>query len=111
MPDKIPHSEKYTKNNRFKTEHDAQQALSSSLEAEEITGPIAGPMIDLEKAMDKAEKDRYEIRMVDVALEAVTLEATAKRSEYYPRFLLKEGIITFAINMLFMTAPGLSWVE
>lgn len=65
--------------------------LSSSLDAEEIAGPIAGPMIDLEKAMDKAEKDRYEIRMVDVALEAVTLEATAKRSEYYPRFFVEGG--------------------
>ncbi len=43
--------------------------LSSSLEAEEITGPMAGPTIDLEKAMEKAEKDRYEILMVDVALE------------------------------------------
>ncbi len=65
--------------------------LSSSLEAEEITGPMAGPTIDLEKAMEKAEKDRYEILMVDVALEAVTLEATAKRSEYYPRFFVEGG--------------------
>ncbi len=85
--------------------------LSSSLEAEEITGPMAGPTIDLEKAMEKAEKDRYEIRMVDVALDAVTLEATAKGQNITQDFLLKEGIITSAINMRFMTAPGLLWVE
>ncbi len=42
-----------------------------------------------------------------MALEAVTLEATAKRSEYYPRFFVEGGYNYLAINMLFMTAPGL----
>jgi len=65
--------------------------LSSSLDAEEGVGAGTAATVDLEKAMEKAEKDRYEIRMADVALDAITLEATAKKSEYYPRFFVEGG--------------------
>jgi len=65
--------------------------LSSSLDAEEVARPVVVPTVDLEKAMEKAEKDRYEIRMVDTALDAIASEATAKKSEYYPRFFVEGG--------------------
>ncbi len=41
--------------------------------------------------MEKAEKDRYEVRMADLTLDAINFEAITKKSEYYPRFFVEGG--------------------
>ncbi|HQI95881.1 MAG TPA: TolC family protein [Syntrophorhabdus sp.] len=65
--------------------------LSSVLDPEEIPVRAPEPPIDLNWAMAKAEKDRYEIRMVDVTVDAIKFEEAAKKAEYYPRFFVEGG--------------------
>jgi outer membrane protein len=65
--------------------------LSSSLETEEVAMAASEQPVELGNAMEKAEKDRYEIRMVDLTLDAINFETTTKKSEYYPKFFLEGG--------------------
>lgn len=64
--------------------------LATVLDTEEV-GRAEVPPVDLDRAMERAEKDRCEVRMIDTTLEAVGFEAIAKKSEYYPRFFLEGG--------------------
>ncbi|WP_028893393.1 TolC family protein [Syntrophorhabdus aromaticivorans] len=64
--------------------------LTSTIQAEEIAGAGLEP-VDLDRAFERAEKERYEVRIVDATLEAVDFEATAKKAEYFPRFFVEGG--------------------
>ena len=64
--------------------------LASVLDAEDILRGTSEP-VELDISMEKAEKYRYEIRMVDLTLEAIKFETVAKKSEYYPRFFMEGG--------------------
>ena len=62
--------------------------LSTQFEAEE-TAAVPPNGLELEGVQSTAEKDRYEMRIVDTTLEAVRFEESAKRSEYFPKFFLQ----------------------
>ncbi len=47
--------------------------------------------VPLEVAADTAEKDRPEVQIVDTTLKGLGLEETARKSEYYPRFIAQGG--------------------
>lgn len=64
--------------------------LPSTIETEEVAGSAPEP-VDLDRAFERAEKERYEVRIVDATLEAVDFEATAKKAEYYPKFFVEGG--------------------
>jgi len=51
----------------------------------------------LEAANDNAEKERPEIQMVDATLKGLGFEESARRSEYYPRFLA-QGAYNYTEN-------------
>jgi outer membrane protein len=51
----------------------------------------ASEAVSLETAADTAEKERPEVQIVDTTLKALGLEETARKSEYYPRFLAQGG--------------------
>ncbi|HVN23725.1 MAG TPA: TolC family protein [Syntrophorhabdales bacterium] len=59
----------------------------------ELMEPAAADreMISLEAAADKAEKERPEVQMVDTTMKGLGFEETARKSEYYPRFLAQGG--------------------
>ncbi len=51
----------------------------------------ASEAVPLETAADTAEKERPEVQIVDTTLKALGFEETARKSEYYPRFLAQGG--------------------
>jgi outer membrane protein TolC len=59
----------------------------------ELTEPArATPeAVSLETAADTAEKERPEVQIVDTTLKALGFEETARKSEYYPKFLALGG--------------------
>ena len=70
--------------------------LSTKIETEE-TNIVFANEIDLDKAQESAEKDRYEMKIIDTTLQAVKSEESAKKSEYLPRFFL-EGRYDYTKN-------------
>ena len=70
--------------------------LTNSIETEEANTVFVSN-IDLEETQESAEKNRYEMKIVDTTLEAVKFEETAKRSEYFPKFFL-QGRYDYAKN-------------
>jgi outer membrane protein len=64
------------------------RALTTPIETEEANMVLMGK-IDLENTQEAAEKNRYEMTIVDSTLEAVKLEETGKRSEYFPKFFVQ----------------------
>ncbi len=70
--------------------------LSTVIDPEEPQMPFREE-IGLDEAQGRAEKDRGEVKIVDTTLEAVRLEESAKKSEYYPRFFM-EGRYDFMKN-------------
>jgi outer membrane protein len=47
--------------------------------------------VPFETAADAAEKERPEVQIVDTTLKALGFEETARKSEYYPKFLAQGG--------------------
>ena len=62
--------------------------LTTNFETEETVGAVPDDT-DLEKAQEAAEKDRYEMKILDTALQVTRFEESAKRSEYFPKFFLE----------------------
>jgi outer membrane protein len=64
--------------------------LTDDLQVEEVRD--SSPRFveaDMEKAWEVAEKQRPEIRIITETLNALDLERTAKKADYYPKFFLK----------------------
>jgi outer membrane protein len=59
--------------------------LATSLSPEEM-GREIGESTGLDEAQGLAEKDRDELKIVDLMVDAVTLEARSREAEYFPRF-------------------------
>jgi outer membrane protein len=64
--------------------------LSSSLEVED-PGREEVEAIPLETVFQKAETDRYEVKIVDTTFQALNLQETARKAEYLPRFFFQGG--------------------
>jgi outer membrane protein TolC len=71
----------------------------------EVTRPYAEPP-PYEGAAETAEMERPELQMVDATLKALRYEETARRSEYFPKFLIqgerdyiKDKYLTYEENM------------
>jgi outer membrane protein TolC len=60
--------------------------LGSPVEVVEVTRPYTEPP-PYEGAAEAAEKERPELQIVDATLKALRYEETARRSEYFPKFL------------------------
>ncbi len=65
----------------------------------DLTEPsrVASEAVSLETAGDTAEKERPEVQIVDTTLKALGFEETARKSEYYPRFLA-QGAYNYTEN-------------
>ena len=79
--------------------------LGSPVEVVEVTRPHAEPP-PYEGAAEAAEKNRPELQIVDATLKALGYEETARRSEYFPKFLAqgerdytKNKYLTYEENM------------
>lgn len=72
------------------------KSLTSPLEIEEVTRTIP-VSFELNQAFEQAEKERHEVRIVDTTLEAVNLEGTSRKSEYFPKFFA-EGKYNYLKN-------------
>jgi outer membrane protein len=70
--------------------------LSTKIETEE-TSTVFTNEPDLDKEQESAEKDRYEMKIVDTTLQALESEESAKKSEYLPRFFV-EGRYDYTKN-------------
>ena len=64
--------------------------LASDIETDEVVRGNEEP-VALDQAFERAENQRYEVKIVNTTMEAVGFETTAKKSEYYPRFFLEGG--------------------
>lgn len=62
--------------------------LTTTIETEEAN-VVPATSVNLEEAQGSAEKDRYEMKIVDTTLEAAKLEESGKRAEYFPNFFLQ----------------------
>jgi outer membrane protein len=87
------------------------RSLSTKIETEE-TNIVFANDVDLDKAQESAEKDRYEMKIIDTTLQAIKSEESAKKSEYLPMFFLQgrydytknkyqihEGLLSVMIGM------------
>ena len=88
--------------------------LGSPLEAVEVTRPYAEPP-PYEGAVEIAEKERPELQIVDATLKALGYEETARRSEYFPKFLVqaqhdytKDKYLTYENNTGITFSMGLN---
>jgi outer membrane protein TolC len=79
--------------------------LGGPLEVVEVTRPYTEPP-PYEGAAEIAEKERPELQIVDATLKAFRYEETARRSEYFPKFLIqgerdytKNKYLTYEENM------------
>jgi outer membrane protein len=70
--------------------------LGANIETEE-TNIVFAKDINLDNAQESAEKDRYEMKIIDTTLQAIKSEEFAKKSEYLPRFFL-EGRYDYTRN-------------
>jgi outer membrane protein len=70
--------------------------LASHIEVEEVTRPLS-TSAGLDAALEYAEKERYEVKIVNVTLEATALEESSKKSEFFPRFFM-EGRYDYTKN-------------
>jgi outer membrane protein len=108
---KLLTAENLTRIHRSRLNNMLARPLDARFETEDVTRPF-DTRFELDRAFEEAEKERYEVKIVDATLDATKLQEISRRSEYLPRFFAEgrydymkntfqayEGIWTLTVGM------------